>query len=124
MKTPITPFAPDETTEETDQRLIARALAGGQSALESLIERHQPWIFNLAFRMVLVREDAEDATQEVLIKAITKLTSYDPGKGAFRTWLYRIATNHVINISHYSITVTRFSLSTCPCRLVGMPPII
>ena len=46
----------------------------------------------------MVREEAEDVTQEVLVKVITKLASYDPGKSAFRTWLYRIVTSHVINM--------------------------
>jgi RNA polymerase sigma factor (sigma-70 family) len=48
--------------------------------------------------MVMVHDDAEDITQEVLIKVLTKLASYDPSRGAFRTWLYRIVTNHVINM--------------------------
>jgi len=92
------PFTAEETTEATDRQLAADALAGSQEALETLVCRHQPWIYNLAFRMVMVREDAEDVTQEVLIKMMTKLGSYDPNKAAFRTWLYRIVTNHVINM--------------------------
>jgi RNA polymerase sigma factor (sigma-70 family) len=94
----ISPFTPDEKPELMDRQLVADALAGSQSALETLISRHQPWIFNLAFRMVMVREDAEDVTQEVLIKVITKLAGYDPEKAAFRTWLYRIVSNHIINM--------------------------
>jgi len=100
MKTamPINPFSQDEKTDAIDRDLVAGALKGRQDALESLIERHQPWIYNLAFRMVMVRDDAEDVTQEVLIKVITKLAGYDPAKAAFRTWLYRIVSNHVINM--------------------------
>lgn len=92
------PFVLETSAEESDRHLVAEALAGSQEALESLIGRHQPWIYNLAFRMVMVREDAEDVTQEALVKVITKLASYDPEKGAFRTWLYRIVVNHVINM--------------------------
>ncbi len=92
------PFTAEEKTEPTDRRLVADALAGSQEALETLLCRHQPWIYNLAFRMVMVREEAEDVTQEVLIKMMTKLGSYDPNKAALRTWLYRIVTNHVINM--------------------------
>jgi len=108
--TPVNPFAQGEQHEATDQQLVATALAGNQNALETLIGRHQPWIYNLAFRMVMVREDAEDVTQEVLVKAITKLASYDAGKGAFRTWLYRIVSNHVINMKTrgYEAAITGF----------------
>jgi 3-methyladenine DNA glycosylase AlkD len=48
--------------------------------------------------MVMVPAEAEDVTQDVLVKVLTKLSRYDPGKGAFRTWLYRIVTNHVLNM--------------------------
>jgi RNA polymerase sigma factor (sigma-70 family) len=96
--TPSSPFTPDEKSEATDQQLVADVLTGNQHALETLIARHQPWIYNLAFRMVMVREDAEDVTQEVLVKVIAKLAAYDPDKGAFRTWLYRIVSNHIINM--------------------------
>lgn len=91
-------FSSDRKLETTDRQLVADALTGNQTALEALISRHQPWIYNLAFRMVMVREDAEDVTQEVLVKVITKLGSYNPEKGALRTWIYRIVTNHVINM--------------------------
>lgn len=108
--TPISPFVPDEKFEVTDRQLVVDTLAGDQNALESLIERHQPWIYNLAFRMVMVREDAEDVTQEILLKIVTKLASYDPNKSAFRTWLYRVVTNHVINMKTrgYEAAITDF----------------
>jgi RNA polymerase sigma factor (sigma-70 family) len=41
-------------------------------------------------------QDAEDATQEILVKALTALSSYE-GRSSFRTWLYRIVVNHVLN---------------------------
>jgi RNA polymerase sigma factor (sigma-70 family) len=43
------------------------------------------------------REDAEDATQEVLIKAVTHLSTFG-GDSAFRTWLYRIASHHLFTM--------------------------
>ena len=92
------PFGMDGAGDATDQELVSAALGGDQGALESLIERHQPWIYNIAFRMVMVPDDAEDVTQEALIKILTKLGSYDSEKGAFRTWTYRIVTNHVLNM--------------------------
>lgn len=78
--------------------LIERALQGQSDGLQQLIGRHQAWVFNIAFKMTADINDAEDVTQEILIKMMTKLSSYNPEKGAFRTWLYRIMANHVINM--------------------------
>jgi len=79
-------------------QLIDQALEGNQHALEKLIRRHQAWIYNITFRMVANPADAEDITQEILLKMITKLSAYDHRKASFRTWLYRITANHVINM--------------------------
>ncbi len=80
-----------------DLALLRRIREGSQEALEALVVRHQPWIYNLAVRMMYLPQDAEDATQEILVKAITKLSTFE-GKSHFRTWLYRIAVNHVLNM--------------------------
>lgn len=79
-----------------DDDLILRIHEGDGEALQELILRHQDWIFNLALRMCGNYEDAEDATQEIIILAITKLSSFC-GKSQFRTWLYRVAINHLLN---------------------------
>ena len=92
------PFVETSGPEATDHEIIAKAVAGDRAALEALVVRHQPWIYNIAFRMVLVPEDSEDVTQEILVKMITKLSTFDSSKAAFRTWLYRIVANHVINM--------------------------
>ena len=107
---PRTPFQTGGTAEAKDQQLVAAAVGGDQAALEALINRHHPWIYNLALRMVMVPADAEDVTQEVLVKILTKLGSYDPEKGAFRTWLYRVVTNHVLNMKArgYEEAITDF----------------
>lgn len=79
-----------------DDALVARARAGEGEALEALLRRHQGWIYNLALRMLQAREDAEDATQEILVKLATRLGNFR-GESAFRTWVWRIATNHVLD---------------------------
>jgi RNA polymerase sigma factor (sigma-70 family) len=91
------PFCEMTTTDVTDEELVTQAQKGVWNALEQLIQRHQAWIFNIAVRMVGTREDAEDVTQEVLLKVLTKLSTFQ-GKSSFRTWLYRIVTNHVLNL--------------------------
>jgi len=79
-----------------DRRLAAAAKNGDLEALDALVRRHQAWVFHLAHRMLWNRADAEDATQEILIKAVTRLTSFE-GRSEFRTWLYRIASNHLLD---------------------------
>ncbi len=67
------------------------------TALDKLVRRHQSWVFNLALHMVWRREVAEDATQEILIKAVTHLGSFE-ARSKFTTWLHRIAVNHLLNV--------------------------
>ena len=91
------PLADDVPSEREDQNLVARARSGDRKALEDLIREHQGWIYNIALRMLFHPQDAEDATQEILIKAVTRLSSFE-GRSSFRTWLYRIVVNHVLNM--------------------------
>jgi RNA polymerase sigma factor (sigma-70 family) len=92
------PFQEKIEEHESDVDYINLALEGDAAALEALILRHQSWIFNIALNMTGNIHRAEDATQEILIKTIAKLSTYDQKKAAFRTWLYRIVANHVINM--------------------------
>lgn len=90
------PFA-ELVDESTDCELIEQSKNGSHSAIEKLILRHQAWIYNIAIRMVFYPHDAEEVTQEVLVKAITRLSTFN-GESKFRTWLYRITSNHVMNM--------------------------
>ena len=83
--------------ELTDTDLVEQATNGSRDALEKLVLRHQAWIYNIAVRMVFHTQDAEEVTQEVLMKAITGLSTFQ-GQSQFRTWLYRITANHVLNM--------------------------
>jgi RNA polymerase sigma factor (sigma-70 family) len=73
---------------ETDEALLAKARANDQDAVETLLTRYQPWVFNIALRMLYQQADAEDATQEISFRGESKLS----------TWLYRIAVNHILNV--------------------------
>src|SRR5580704_6848664 len=86
-----------QASEPSDEVLVSRAQTGDKDALDRLVRRHQPWVFNIAIRMLWHREIAEDATQEILIKVVTKLSTF-LGQSQFRTWLYRIAVNHLLNV--------------------------
>lgn len=91
------PFTDVATGEARDQELVQLTKGGSRAALEELVERHQSWIYNLALRVVHHPEDAKDATQEVLIKLFTRLSTF-AGRSSLRTWLYRVAINHLLNM--------------------------
>lgn len=77
--------------------LVAQALDGSRDALEALVRAVQDDVYALALRMLWHPQDAADATQEILIKIITHLGSFR-GESAFRTWCYRVASNHLLTV--------------------------
>ena len=89
------PFLKQYTSDKTDIQLVEEAKAGNKKSLEKLLLKHQPYIYNIAWKMVRNPADAEDLTQEVLIKVMTKLSQFK-AESTFRTWLYRIVTNHFL----------------------------
>jgi RNA polymerase sigma factor (sigma-70 family) len=93
----VNPFTEKYTTDTTDNKLIDEALSGNKNSLEELVYRHQAWIYNVALRMVFYPQEAEDVTQEILIKIITKLSTFRK-ESSFRTWVYRIVVNQVLNM--------------------------
>ena len=96
LNTMYHPFLPTPDPGLTDEQLIEGSIGGDRASLEALIRRHQEWIYNICVRMVGNTHDAADLTQEILIKVITALGSFEK-KSQFRTWLYRIVRNYVIN---------------------------
>jgi RNA polymerase sigma factor (sigma-70 family) len=105
INNPLTDNSPDQE----DQELVLRARAGDRQALEDLVQRHQAWIYNIAVRMLYHPQDAEDAMQEILIKVLTRLSLFE-GRSSFRTWLYRIVVNHVLNMKRGRVEVQQASI--------------
>lgn len=77
-----------------DPEIVEKAAAGNKEALETLLTRLQDPLFHLSLRMLGTVHDAEDATQEILLKVMTKLSSFRR-ESAFSTWVFRIAVNHL-----------------------------
>jgi len=96
--------------DRDDIELITSAKDGSKSSLETLVKKHQHYIYNVALKMTLSPFDAEDITQEVLIKVITNLANFK-GESNFRTWLYRITFNHFLKMKKYWLEdyITSFS---------------
>ncbi len=92
----------EKYNDQEDTELIALAKDGSKIALENLVKKHQDYIYNVALKFVLSPYDAEDITQEVLIKVITSLGNFK-GESHFRTWLYRIIFNHFLKLKKNSL---------------------
>jgi RNA polymerase sigma factor (sigma-70 family) len=99
--------------DDAELRLLAAAAGeGDREALERVIASVRDNIYRLALRMLWHPDDAEDATQEALIRIMTRLGSYR-GEAAFGTWAYRVAANHILNwrksrVEQENLTFRRF----------------
>ncbi len=87
---------PDVPQETPDDELVLKAQQGDVHAFDQLVERYHGKIYGLTYNMTSNREDAEDLTQEIFVKAFQALPRFK-GKSSFYTWLYRIAVNKTIN---------------------------
>jgi RNA polymerase sigma factor (sigma-70 family) len=83
--------------EELDENLIRLSLNGNNEALEALILRYKDWIYNIAIRMTGNAHEADDLAQEIIIKLITKLSTFK-FESRFSTWLYRVTANHFLTL--------------------------
>jgi RNA polymerase sigma factor (sigma-70 family) len=78
-----------------DAMLVSRAAGGDGEALEAVLSAIKDDVYRLSVRMLWHPGDAEDATQEILIKVMTRLGGFR-GDAAFSTWVYRVAVNHLL----------------------------
>ncbi len=97
----------NKKTNEELMALVNKATAGDRKALETLVIDVQDIVFNLSLRMLGTFADAEDATQDILLKMITHLASFR-GDSSFTTWVFSIAVNHLRNykkhmFAHYPL---------------------
>lgn len=93
MRRPLDPPAPRlPAALVAEDGLLRLAQSGDPAALAQLIEEYRPRIYSFVLSQLRQREDAEDVTQETFVRMVRLLGSYS-GRGEFRSWLYRIATN-------------------------------
>ncbi len=84
----------DQQADEA--RWVTQALAGDQSAFTRLVERYTGVVYNQAYRMLHDAQEAEDAVQEIFLKAYTRLDTFDASR-RFVNWLLTISSNHCID---------------------------
>ena len=85
------------SSAEQDRLSVQAALQGDQAAFGDLVTRYQTAVYNMAYRMLGNPTEAEDAAQEVFVRAWKQLHSFQPER-RFSTWLLSIASHHAIDL--------------------------
>ncbi len=90
------PLARMQPQPASDAQLVAETLAGEAQSFTVLVERYQNRLFGLARHYAQSRAEVEDLVQETFLKAFRKLDTFQQ-QSSFYTWLYRIATNTILD---------------------------
>ncbi|MBI5265646.1 MAG: sigma-70 family RNA polymerase sigma factor [candidate division Zixibacteria bacterium] len=99
--------------EAEDIALVEQCLQGDRGAFETLVDRYQQPVFNIALRMVRRHEDAEDIAQTVFLKAYQNLDRFD-AKYKFFSWIYRMTINESINFLDRQKSLEQFREASAP----------
>lgn len=82
-------------TELTDTEIIKKILQGEQALFARLVQRYQSYVFTLVLRFTSSREDAEEISQDIFVKAYRSLADFR-GEAKFSTWLYTVVRTSCI----------------------------
>ncbi|MDA8686351.1 RNA polymerase sigma factor [Robiginitalea sp.] len=96
-----------------DKDLIAEVIAGDTRAFAGLVTRYQHMVFTLAVQILRNRELAEEAAQDVFVKAYRGLSKFK-GEAKFSTWLYRIVYRHFLDIARVALRQPKFVQDKVP----------
>ena len=106
---------------EEENILLQRILDGETDLFSHFVERYSTLVFSLIVRVVISKEDAEELTQDVFLKAFQKLHTFN-GKCSFSTWLYRIAYNSAISATRKKkfvfLSAKEFQITNVPDSVV------
>ena len=101
---------------EPDPTILRDALKGSLQAVDALISTIQPGVYKLAVHVLGHRDDAADATQEILLKIVTHLSAFR-SESAFSTWVWRAAYNHLMTAKTRKAESPEVSLDAIAERL-------
>jgi RNA polymerase sigma-70 factor (ECF subfamily) len=107
-------------TVDADLPLIRRIGDGDEVAFERFVQRHQRRVLGLCCRLLGDEEGSRDATQEIFLKVWRKASGFRP-RGKVSTWLYRVATNHCLNVLRRRKIVRMLPFSSGPEDDSGAP---
>jgi RNA polymerase sigma factor (sigma-70 family) len=98
-------------TQAPLELLAQRAVGGDREALNDLVTAVQPRVYTLAVRMLWNRQDAEDATQEILVRVVTRLAQFD-FRSRLTTWVYRVAVNYLLDVKKSPVERLRLTFTS------------
>jgi RNA polymerase sigma-70 factor (ECF subfamily) len=107
-----------------DKQIIDNVLSGNVNQYSVLMDRYHNEIFSFVFNMVGQYQDTEDLVQEIFYKTYQSLSKYNDKKASFRTWLYRIASNHTINYLNSKAYTSRATSEVDVTLLEGQDDLI
>jgi RNA polymerase sigma-70 factor, ECF subfamily len=81
----------------SDAELLSWSAGGDRRAFDTIVTRHGPFALRVATRLVPDPLVAEDVVQEAMVRAWSQARHFDPDRGRFTTWLYRIVVNLCID---------------------------
>lgn len=94
----------------TLEELAHRAADGDRDAVAALVRSLQNDVYALALRMLWQPQDAEDATQDILVRVVTRLGQFD-FKSRLKTWVYRVATNYLLDVKKSCVEQQRLTFT-------------
>jgi RNA polymerase sigma factor (sigma-70 family) len=98
------------TRLEVTNDLVTRACEGDAQAVEEIVRALERPIYNVALRMLLDRQDAEDAAQESLVRIVTHLGQFR-GEARFSTWAWSIAVRRILDFREQRAAAARFTFA-------------
>jgi RNA polymerase sigma factor (sigma-70 family) len=93
------------------EKQVQLAIQGDKAALNDVLRSVQQYIYNISIRFLWHPQEAEDATQEILIKICTHLSQFD-GTSRFTTWVYRITVNYLLNVKRSRVELMNIDFTT------------
>lgn len=85
-----------------DQKLVERCLQGDDAAWEAIVKMYAKRIYNLSYRYTGRMDEAEDLTQDILVRVYQNLNSFRADAGSFQSWILKVGRNLIID--HYRQT--------------------
>ena len=102
---------------DVSEDILRKASDGDLKSFKTVYTATADFVYNVAFRIVNNREDAQEVTQEVFLNIYRKLKSFR-FEASFKTWVYRVTTNYAINFARKTAK-SRNRMTACEDRLVS-----